>query len=213
MLLSFLKGKIRYFFYPTISIASLIDSKSNINRNSKINRFVKIVNSSIGKYSYIAPNSWIVNTEIGSFCSIAANVNIGLESHTINNISTSPIFTEKNNATGKSWINKDTFKSSSRTIIGSDVWIGHGALIKAGIIIGDGAIIGAGAVVTKNVLPYSIVGGIPAKFIRKRFNEEIIDQLIKLKWWNLSDDILKNNIEIFQKENFTINDLTKISKC
>lgn len=204
---TFLRGKIKHLFNPAVSIGSLVDFYSKIDTNAKIYRFAKIVNSHIGKYSYIATGTWIINADIGNFCSIAANANIGLESHTLKNISTSPIFTERTNATGKSWINKDLFKSSIKTDIGNDVWIGYGALIKSGVKIGDGAIIGAGAVVTKDVPPYTIVGGIPAKQIRKRFPENIIDILLEIKWWNMSDKLIKKNIHLFQKENLTIEEL------
>ena len=128
-------------------------------------------------------------------------------SETSSFISTSPIFTERTNATGKSWINKNLFKSSKKTHIGNDVWIGYGALIKSGVKIGDGAIIGAGAVFTKDVPSYTIVGGIPARHIRKRFSENIINILLEIKWWNMPDKLIKKNIHLFQKENLTIEEL------
>lgn len=86
---------------------------------------------------------------------------------------------------------------NEKTYIGNDVWIGANAIIKSGIRIGDGAIVGAGAVVTEDVEPYSIVVGIPAKVIRKRFNEKIIQKLLKIKWWNWPNDMLWKNIEYF----------------
>lgn len=89
--------------------------------------------------------------------------------------------------------------------IGNDVWIGYGAVILRGVSIGDGAIVGAGAVVTKDVDPYTIVGGVPAKTIRKRFNEKIIRQLLKIKWWDWSEKKMIRNKSFF---NMNLNEFT-----
>ena len=86
---------------------------------------------------------------------------------------------------------KHEFDGILRTVIGNDVWIGKRAIIKAGVKIGDGAVVGAGAVVTKDVPPYAIVAGVPAKIIKYRFDEDTIAQLLKTKWWNLSDEELE----------------------
>ena len=95
----------------------------------------------------------------------------------------------------KTWDNKGDI------VVGNDVWIGYEAVILAGVTIGDGAIIGARAVVTKDVPPYTIVGGVPAKQIRKRFNEETIDILLKLKWWDWSKERIAKNIAAIQSGN------------
>lgn len=92
----------------------------------------------------------------------------------------------------KSWDNKGNI------IIGNDVWIGYEAVILAGVTIGDGAIIGTRAVVTKDVPPYTIVGGVPAKPIKKRFSEEIISKLLDIQWWNWSDEKIAKNIKAIQ---------------
>ena len=123
---------------------------------------------------------------IGNFCSIACGTKFLFNSanHTLKSLSTYtfPLFyedwnLEKSNIT-TAWDNKGDI------IIGNDVWIGYEAIIMAGVHVGNGAIIAAHAVVTKDVQPYTIVGGVPARPIRKRFNEEIIQELEKLKWWN-----------------------------
>ena len=98
---------------------------------------------------------------------------------------------EKKDVT-KSWDNKGNI------IIGNDVWIGYEAVILAGVTIGDGAIIGTRAVVTKDVPPYTIVGGVPAKPIKKRFSEEIISKLLDIQWWNWSDEKIAKNIKAIQ---------------
>ena len=127
---------------------------------------------------------------IGKFCSIACGTKFlfNCANHTLKSLSTYtfPLFyeeweLEKSNIT-TAWDNKGDI------VIGNDVWIGYEAVIMAGVHIGDGAIIAARAVVTKDVPPYTIVGGTPAKEIRKRFDAEVIEQLLILKWWDWSTD-------------------------
>lgn len=180
---------------------TIIDNNSKISRKARTNRWVIIRKSFVGDYSYIGHNSSLSNTTIGKFCSIADHVIIGLANHTLTYISTSPIFTLKNNALHKQWVDRDLItESSSETIIGNDVWIGSRVLIKSGVRVGDGAVIGAGAVVTKDVPPYSIVVGIPAKIVRYRFNKNIIDLLLETKWWDLNENLLKDKIRLFQSD-------------
>lgn len=120
-------------------------------------------------------------------------------------VSTSPVFHKGRNIMNKNFSNHE-FNTQKKTIIGNDVWIGNNCLIKSGVIIGDGAIIGMGSVVTKNIEPYSIVAGNPAKMIRKRFDDEIVNKLLETKWWNYDDSkieqesIFFNNVEKFIQE-------------
>ena len=132
---------------------------------------------------------------IGKFCSIACGVKFlfNCANHTLKALSTYtfPLFYEdweldKSDVTS-AWDNKGDI------IIGNDVWIGFEAIILAGVKIGDGAIIGARALVTKDVPPYSIVGGVPAKEIRKRFSQDTIERLLSLKWWDWSKEKIKRN--------------------
>lgn len=137
---------------------------------------------------------------IGKFCSIACGAKFLFNSanHTLSSLSTYPfpLFFEEWNLekkyVTKSWDNKGNI------IIGNDVWIGYEAVILAGVTIGDGAIIGTRAVVTKDVPPYTIVGGVPAKPIKKRFPEEIISKLLDIQWWNWSDEKIAKNIKAIQ---------------
>jgi len=196
----YIKGFFKNLRNPAVSLLTIIDEKSIINKKAKLYQFVKSLNSKVGKYSYIGRRTNLVFAEIGSFCSIAGECNIGLAEHTINNISTSPIFTEDNNATGHSWTN-ESIMPYSPVIIGNDVWIGLRAMIMGGIHIGDGAIVAAGAIVTKDVPPYAIVAGVPARIIKYRFSPEIIKLLEEIKWWEQSENVLQKNIEFFQKDN------------
>lgn len=138
--------------------------------------------------------------KIGRFCSVACGAKFVFTSanHTLHSLSTYtfPIFFEEwgldvKNIT-KAWDNKGNI------IIGNDVWIGYGAVILSGVTVGDGAIIGARAVVTKDVPPYTIVGGVPARQIRKRFDEETIKKLLTLQWWNWDYEKIRKNIPAIQ---------------
>ena len=159
---------------------------------------VSLMNVSVGRATYFSSIDIIVNATIGKYCSIAPNVKIGLGAHSSKNFVTShPAFYLKREKLGICYADKDYVEEYPQTTIGNDVWIGEGALIKEGITIGNGAIVGAGAVVVKNVSPYSIVGGVPAKVIRFRFDEKEIEFLEKFKWWDKSDQWLKENWKDF----------------
>jgi len=162
----------------------------------------------IGAFS-ILPTSGLFRCidYIGRFTIIAPNVQIGNPQHCPEAISPNPIFgnfdaqwcegfhtlldSEEWNLEQKKNIVKRMGKRMGNTYIGNDVWIGYGAIVMRGLKIGNGAIIGAGAVVTRDVEPYTIVGGVPAKVIKKRFSFEDIKKLEELKWWEYGPDILK----------------------
>ena len=137
---------------------------------------------------------------IGKFCSIACGAKFIFNSanHTLSSVSTYPfpIFFEEWGLNIKdvaaAWDNKGDI------IIGNDVWIGYEAVIMAGVTVGDGAIIGTRAVVTKDVPPYTIVGGVPAKPIRKRFDNENLDELLKIRWWDWPEEKIARNIHAIQ---------------
>lgn len=153
--------------------------------------------SIVGRYSYVADRCWIIKAEIGNFCSIASNVMIGGGSHPVNFVSTSPVFYSKQNVLNKCFAEVQ-FPEYVKTVIGNDVWIGSNAFVKGGITIGNGAIIGAHSVVTKDVEPYSIVAGNPARVIRKRFDDHVIRELEATKWWEYSDEKLQQKAAHFQ---------------
>ncbi len=136
-----------------------------------------------------------------------------MSGHSLHYISTSPIFTQTVNALQERWIEKNVFEHKSAeecAQLGNDVWVGSHALINGGVHIGNGACIAAGAVVVKDVPPYAIVGGVPAKVIRYRFPEDVIAKLEELNWWDMPEKKLKENILLFQKENVTVEELERI---
>jgi len=151
----------------------------------------------MGRYSYCVYGCQITNCEIGAFCSIAGNVVIGGSAHPVDAVSTSPVFHDGVNILGCNFANHP-FQPNKRTVIGNDVWIGYAAIIKAGITIGDGAVIGTGSVVTKDVPPYAIWAGVPAREIRKRFDEATCHALLELRWWDWSKERLDEWGEAFR---------------
>lgn len=161
-----------------------IDLQSQIEPDCHIFKGTIINKSKIASFSYIGRNSLIQNATIGRFCSISKEVNIGLGSHPLDMFSTSQVFYRKANALKLDIIPKDLgFKEYKPIQIGHDVWIGTRAIILDGVSVGHGAVIAANSVVTKDVPPYAIVGGVPAKIIKYRFTENVINELLNLKWW------------------------------
>lgn len=166
----------------------------------------------VGYGTYISEESFFRNCKIGRFCSIANSVRVARGEHpTKKFVSTSPAFYLKASPVGRSFVTSDSFPSYKRcpaderyeVVIGNDVWIGQGAMLLGGIEIGNGAIIGAGAVVTKDVPPYSIVAGVPARIVRYRFEEETIRSLQKVEWWNKDEKWLEEHAYLFEDvENF-----------
>ena len=170
--------------------------------NVRLYNDCELLNVFIGAFTHVASGAWLLNTDIGRYCSIGDGVHI-LTQQPIKMLTTSPliygdIFDELARVAKKS-----QYSLIQKTIIGNDVWIGSGVKIKTGLTIGDGAVIGAGAVVTKNIAPYSVVGGVPAKVIKMRFPPKIIARLNKIAWWQykLTDYHLEwDDIDLVLKE-------------
>lgn len=163
---------------------------SQIDKTSKIFYGCNIVGSSFGRYSYCGGDCWIINTEVGNFCSIGTNVRIGGAAHPIDWVSTSPVFHSGRNILNHHFA-EIPFEVGKKTVIGNDVWIADGVFVKAGIQIGDGAVIGMGSVVTHDVGAYEIWAGNPAKKIRNRFDEKLFSKMEESQWWDLPDSELE----------------------
>lgn len=170
--------------------ASKIDATARVCSGTQVNM------SEMGRYSYLGTNCSVSHTKIGSFCSIATEAMIGGAAHPIDFVSSSTVFCKGKNIMGKNFAEKE-FEPYKETIIGNDVWLGSRVTVLAGRKIGNGAIIGAGSVVTKDVGDYEIWAGNPAKLIRKRFSDEIINGLQELKWWEWSDEKISSMAEFF----------------
>lgn len=169
-----------------------------IDKSSKIGSGCNCIKTTVGRYSYMGNNCVVVNTKIGSFCSIASNCSIGGGAHPTDKFSTSPIFYSGKNIFRKNFSHIN-YNAEKKVEIGNDVWIGEKVFIKDGITIGNGAVIGALSVVTHNVPPYAIVGGVPARIIRYRFDQDTINTLEQLQWWNFDDTKLMQFTEILEK--------------
>lgn len=160
--------------------------EAEVDKTSAICSGVRFYRSKIGKYSYIGNNSFVSDTDIGSFTSISTDCYIGGTSHPVEWVSTSPVFHKWENILKKNF-SRHEYVIFHRTRIGNDVWIGNRVMIKAGVNIADGAVIGMGSIVTKDIGPYEIWAGNPARFIRKRFDDDKISELLKMQWWNYDD--------------------------
>ena len=168
---------------------------------------VKLRNCCIGANTYISNNSQLINCDIGRYCSIGPEVLAGLGLHPSKTfVSTHPAFFSAKNSSPVSYVDDQKFVEHKRIKIGNDIWIGTRASLIDGIKIGDGAIIAAGAVVAEDVEPYSIVGGCPAKEIRKRFSEEQINFLLALCWWDKEEEWIRSKAHLFNDINKLIAD-------
>jgi virginiamycin A acetyltransferase len=183
---------------------------ANYNRLCFLKNIIKNPNIIVGDYTYYDDFEDVMNFEknvkyhfdftgdkliIGKFCMIASDVTFIMNgaNHLTDAITTYPfaIF-------GNGWENAmegKTYPSKGNIVVGNDVWIGYNATIMAGVTIGDGAIIGTNSVVTKDVEPYSIVGGNPAKVIKKRFPEDEIKDLLEIKWWDWEIEKVTRNVQ------------------
>jgi len=193
---------------------------SELENNISINRRNYILRSSIGRYSYTGLNTIIKSSEVGRFCSISWNVSIGGNNHPSDRVTNSTLtrfhFLKhgKRDAYSKEAL-KDTYGKMKKCVIGNDVLISSNVVILRDVVIGNGAVIGAGSVVTKDVEPYSVVVGVPAKKIKMRFEPPIIDALQEISWWDWPIEIIHENLDLIYStkvDKDVIKQLVEISK-
>lgn len=194
--------------YKYISFLAVWDNNTTFDETSALRKFSSCINCKIGRYSSVASNTKLFNVTVGNFSVIARDSKVGLGAHPTNYLTAHSIF-YKNKPWGfhPEWVGNISFDENRPIKIGNDVWIGSSSLVMDGVTIGDGAIVAAGSVVTKDVPPYAIVGGAPAKLIRYRFSPEVIKRLQEIEWWNLSDIEITKRIDLFHKENISIEDI------
>lgn len=174
--------------------------------DSRLGAYVEIgagsvlVNCAMGAYSYCARGCDISNAEIGKFVNIASNVRIGPTDHPMDRASLHHFLYRSNLYWPEEEADTAFFerRAARRVTIGHDVWIGHGAIIRPGLRIGHGAVVGAGAVVTRDVPPYTIVAGVPAEKLRRRFSKQISRRLVELAWWDWEHERLRMALADFR---------------
>jgi acetyltransferase-like isoleucine patch superfamily enzyme len=159
---------------------------STLHSTSKLESGTSFYSSTMGKFSFCGYDCEIVNADIGSFTSIANCVVIGGGRHPMEWAGMSPVFYEGRDSV-KAKFSEHVREQPRRVNIGHDVWLGRSVIVLPGVTIGDGAVVGAGSVVTKEVPPYAIVAGNPARLIRYRFSELLRSRLLSARWWDLSD--------------------------
>ena len=168
------------------------NAQNIIGEHTKLYTPCHIIDCEIGDYTYISFNSWITQTKIGKFCSIGPNLVCGWGIHPTNGISTSPSFYSRQAPNNVSFSKDNKIEERKPITIGNDVFIGANVTILDGVTIGDGAVIGAGAVVSKDIPPYAVAVGCPIRIFRYRFDDEHINSLKKIEWWNMDEHELKD---------------------
>jgi acetyltransferase-like isoleucine patch superfamily enzyme len=181
-----------------IHAGAIANKDSIIGEYAVMFRNATLLDSTLGAYSYVQADSVICNTEVGPFCSIAGGVNIGLGAHPTFMVSTNPVFYDNEQPLPKFFTQDRLFTQVfPRTIIGADVWIGQGAMVKAGVKIGTGAVIGAGSVVVKDIFPYAVAVGNPCRPIKLRFSEDLCQRLLGSRWWEFDEARLEKLAPLF----------------
>jgi phosphonate metabolism protein (transferase hexapeptide repeat family) len=190
---------------PKLSEVPLIHEAAEV-KDSTIGRYTEVYErcliseSTLGDYSYVVRDSEIWCATIGKFVNIASHVRINAPNHPTWRASLHHFTYRAENYWADAAAEGDFFgwRRKQHVTIGHDVWIGHGATILPGVTVGNGAVIGAGAVVSRDVAPYTIVGGVPAKVIRERFSPEIGARMDALAWWDWSHEALRKALEDFR---------------
>ncbi|MDC7783887.1 DapH/DapD/GlmU-related protein [Priestia megaterium] len=164
---------------------------------ARVGKYNHLYFTEMGRHTYTGQDTVIMHTKIGAFTSIAWGVTIGAAEHDFSKVTSHTFLYNPYDQLNNGQIYYDRFEKNCE--IGNDVWIGANSTILRGVSVGDGVVIGANSIVTKSVPPYSIVAGNPAKIVKYRFDQDIIIRLLKIKWWTLDDDIIKQHCELFSK--------------
>ena len=190
--------------YPGVRFdwGTIVDEGCGFESPVTLLRGARVFGCRLGRYTYLGRDTEIQNANIGRFCSIGPDVMIGLFAHPLGlNMSTSPVFYKGRSQTSTPvftdsaiFTGSALFRDEPRPVtLGHDVWIGARAVIKGGVSIGNGAVIAAGAVVTRDIPPYAIAAGVPARILRYRFDAETIESLQQLRWWDQDIDWLRRH--------------------
>ena len=162
-----------------------------------LQRNCMVYDSTLGRYSYAGKNATIWHAEIGSFCSISWNVSIGGANHDYTRLTTHSFLYDREDFDLMPEGEEGYDRFAEPCVIGHDVWIAANACVCRGVTVGTGAVVAAGAVVTRDVEPYTIVGGVPARPIKKRFSDDVIARLLASEWWELPAEVIRENYAIF----------------
>ncbi len=184
---------------PTIHPTAVV-SQSVLGRYTEIGDRCRLDEVEFGDYSYIERDGSIWCATVGKFANFAASVRINATNHPTWRATLHHFTYRASNYWPDADMEQDFFawRRKNRVFIGHDVWIGHGATVLPGVTVGNGAVIGAGAVVSKDVAPYTIVGGVPARLIRERFGADIVARFEKLAWWDWDHAKLRDALDDFR---------------
>jgi acetyltransferase-like isoleucine patch superfamily enzyme len=179
--------------FPTCQfyLGAYVDPASSLGKYCVIFRNTAIVRSDIGDHTFVQKDSYIGHAQVGRFCSIAMRVTVGPGQHPVDFVSSHPAFYSATQPIARTFSASDKFSPTASVEIGHDVWLGQNAMVMDGVTVGTGAVVAAGAVVTQAVPPYAIVGGVPARLIRYRFDEALRAKLLATQWWDMPDEWLQ----------------------
>jgi acetyltransferase-like isoleucine patch superfamily enzyme len=192
----------RYSKKCKIALSAKLDAKCEFEGKNSVGLRSTFYSSRLGYGSYVGNDNFLIRVKMGRYCSVGNSVKVISLTHPTHGISTHPAFFSTDSVSF-SYVKENKANESLATEsgwhceIGNDVWIGSHVLIRGGVNIGDGAVIAMGAVVTKDVPPYAIVGGVPARIIRYRFDNERIESLMKLEWWSRDEKWIREHAELF----------------